>query len=110
MQLKGSREGLGGACWGSQGVRGGESPGSAKAEGVQAPSSQRGCNSTLRVSGEPGRGQGRPHDHGPGFRLGLPGRLSSRSVGGGRGQEEPGQEPVWGPGPPEASLPWTWPP
>ena len=40
-----------------------------KAEGVQAPSSQRGCNSALRVLGEPGRGQGRPHDHGPGFSL-----------------------------------------
>lgn len=24
------------------------------------------------------------------------------------GQEEPGQEPVWGPGPPEAALPWMW--
>ena len=79
-----------------------------KAKGVQAPSSQRGCNSTLRVSGGPGRGWGRPHDHGLGFRVGLPGRLSSRSDRRGRGAGGARSGACVGPGPPEAALPWMW--
>ena len=79
---------------------GGEGPSPEKAGGVQAPSSRRGCDPTVRVSGEPGKGWGRPHDHGRGStwasQVGShPGQTADAG-----GREEPGQEPVCGLGPP----------
>lgn len=79
---------------------GGEGPSPEKAGGVQAPSSQRGCAPTLRVSGEPGRGWGRPHDHGRGSTWASQvGSRPGQTVEAGGGREEPGQ-PVCGLGPP----------
>ena len=69
-------------------------------QGVCRPPALRGCNPTVRVLGEPGKGWGRPHNHGWGSTWASQvGSHPGQTVEAG-GREEPGQEPVCGLGPP----------